>query len=139
MTASAAEDTYCAIGIHGLADVLIDMSLAFDDTQARQVSVNISATVYFSAMSVNAELGQLAGTQVCHPFLINMGIFPRYLMQETEPRCSFRYDWDALSAAITEKGLRYPQLIAYPPAASLIKSDTLASCCDPHPSCVPNL
>ncbi|KAF7796984.1 hypothetical protein EIP86_008173 [Pleurotus ostreatoroseus] len=114
-----------------------NMSLAFDDAEARQVSVDISTTVYFSAMSANTELGRPADTQVCQPFLICMGIFPRDTMQELEPRCSFQYDWDVLCTAIAKRGLRYPQLIAYPPAATLIKTDTLAGCCDPHPSCVP--
>ncbi|KAF7798111.1 hypothetical protein EIP86_009326 [Pleurotus ostreatoroseus] len=138
VTASAVEETRWAIGVHGLADVFIEMSLPFDDAQARQVSVDISATVYFSAMSANTELGRPPNTEPSLPFLICMGILPRDMIQEPGPQCSLPYDWDALSASITKRGLRYPQLIAYPPAASLNKTDTLAGCCDPHPSCVPS-
>ena len=125
------------IGVCGLADVFSKMLLPFDSPQARQLSKEISETIYFAACEMSAELSELHGSFPSFPGSEwSKGNF-QFDLWEREGKGkvahSGRWDWEALRPRV-KKGMRNSLLTAAMPTASTSQILGYNECFEPYNS-----
>jgi len=105
-----------AIGVQGLADVFMKLSISFTCDRAKQLNRDIFETIYFAALTESCALakelgvyGRYEGSPVSKGILQQdmWGVIP-----------SDRWDWDILRQNISEFGVRNSLLTAPMPTAS---------------------
>jgi ribonucleoside-diphosphate reductase alpha subunit len=104
------------IGIQGLADVFMMLSIPFDCEEAQRINKNIFETIYHAALTASCDLAKEEGPyETCAGSPASFG---RLQMDMWGGGESARYDWDALRSSIKRHGLRNSLLVAPMPTAS---------------------
>lgn len=104
------------LGVQGLADVFIQIGVAFDSPEAKALNREIFETLYHASIESSMELAQIEGAYSSyHGSPISRGIF-QFDMWGVKP--SSRYDWESLREMVVQNGVRNSLLLAPMPTAS---------------------
>lgn len=117
------------LGVQGLADVLMDLNLAWESPEAQVLNRDIFETIYYHALleSCDAESGpyeSYAGSPLSQGRL-------QFDLWDGETTHSGRYDWAALKAQIAQHGVRNSLLVAPMPTASTSQILGFTECIEP--------
>ena len=124
------------LGVQGLADVFIKMSIPFDSEEARVLNKNIFETIYYAALVKSNELAIKDGIYSSFKGSpLSEGKFQFDLWNVTP---SDKYDWDTLRKTIMETGVRNSLLIALMPTASTSQILGNNECFEPYTSNIYN-
>ncbi|KAL0586543.1 hypothetical protein ABG067_003717 [Albugo candida] len=105
------------IGVQGLADTFLLMSLPFESKAARELNKEIFETMYFAAMEASMELARELGPYESYAGSpVSRGIF-QFDMWQVIPD-SGRWDWKQLKEQVATHGIRNSLLLAPMPTAS---------------------
>ncbi len=104
------------IGVQGYADVFALLSVSWESEEARELTEEISACIYYNAMYESCELAKERGAYSSFPGSpMSQGKFQFDLWNKSgHPR----YSWDLLREDIIANGLRNSLCIALMPTAS---------------------
>ena len=118
------------IGIQGLADVFLQMGIAFYSDEAKQINRDIFETIYHASMEKSCELAQIEGAYETFPGSpTSQGIF-QFDLWKVDPTQS-RYDWDNLKQEVMKHGIRNSLLLAPMPTASTSQILGYNECIEP--------
>lgn len=109
------------IGVQGLADVYLQMKLAYDSNEARKINREIFETIYFAGLSMSNELAKTDGVYPSYPGSpISEGKFQFEMWRDRgfEVPLSGMWDWESLRTKILESGVRNSLITALMPTAS---------------------
>lgn len=109
------------LGIMGLQDCFFKMGYVFDSPEAKNLSDQISETIYYHALKTSSRIAQ------------KMGSFPAFkdsryasgdlqvqLARDNQPSMpELQFDWEGLASDIKKNGLRNSLLIAIAPTATI--------------------
>jgi ribonucleoside-diphosphate reductase alpha subunit len=124
------------LGVQGLADVFIKMSIQFDSEEARVLNKDIFETIYYGALIKSNELAIKDGIYSSFKGSpLSEGKFQFDLWNVTP---SDRYNWDTLRKTIMETGVRNSLLIALMPTASTSQILGNNECFEPYTSNIYN-
>ena len=125
------------LGLMGLQDVFFKKGIAFDSTEAKALSQQISAHIYFHALWSSTELAEangpheaFEGTRAARGEL-QFDLWRQGGMDVTAPA---ELDWNALRDRISEHGLRNSLLIAIAPTATIASIAGCYECIEPQVS-----
>lgn len=105
------------IGVQGLADTFMKMSIAFEDPEAETVNAMIFETIYHASMETSMEIAKEEGPyETFKGSPLSEGKF-QFDLWGVKP-CTDRYDWDKLRADVMKHGARNSLLVAPMPTAS---------------------
>lgn len=122
------------IGIQGLADVFAKMGFAYDSPEAKKINIEISETIYYSALKSSINLSKKYGSYSSFkdsPF--SKGIL-QMDMWESDFK-STRYDWDIIRQDVQKYGARNSMLTAYMPTATTAQIMGNSECFEPLHAC----
>jgi len=105
------------IGVQGLADAFLMMKLPFESEPARRLNEDIFETIYYGAVEASCELAAEHGPYESYAGCPASQGKLQFDLWEKKPR-SGRWDWEALKAKVSQKGLRNSLLLAPMPTAS---------------------
>merc|ERR1719469_752513 len=105
------------IGVQGLADAFLMMKLPFESEPARRLNEDIFETIYYGAVEASCELSAEHGPYESYAGCPASQGKLQFDLWEKKPR-SGRWDWEALKAKVSQKGLRNSLLLAPMPTAS---------------------
>ncbi len=120
------------LGLMGLQDVFFKLGLAFDSSEARDLSTRISSEIYFNALWASTELAEAEGP---HPGFADTRAaagalqFDLWGIQPSDPE-----RWAPLRERIAEHGLRNSLLIAIAPTATIAAIAGCYECIEPQVS-----
>jgi ribonucleoside-diphosphate reductase alpha chain len=118
------------LGVQGLADVFIQMGLAFTSEEARELNRRIFETMYYAALEKSCELAERDGAyDTFEGSPASQGLL-QFDLWSVVP-ASGRYDWDNLKARIKMVGLRNSLLLAPMPTASTSQILGYNECIEP--------
>jgi ribonucleoside-diphosphate reductase alpha chain len=120
------------LGVQGLADVFIQLRLAFESDAARTLNKEIFETIYFAAMTASKDLAKVEGpyeTYAGSP--VSKAQF-QFDLWGVEP--SLRWDWYSLKAEVLKYGVRNSLLVAPMPTASTSQILGNNECFEPYTS-----
>ncbi len=121
------------IGVQGLADTFMEMSMAFESPEARRLNKDIFETIYYGAMETSMELAQKEGAyETFEGSPVSKGIF-QFDMWGVEPD-SGRWDWFELKNKVKKHGVRNSLLVAPMPTASTSQILGNNECFEPYTS-----
>lgn len=104
------------IGIQGLADVFAKREVAFVSTEAREVNVHISETIYHASLESSCELAERDGPyDMWQGSPASQGVLQIDMWAAST---TDRYDFAALRSRISVFGLRNSMLTAQMPIAA---------------------
>ena len=111
------------LGCMGLQDVLFSLGYAFDSDEAKKLSTEIAACIYYAAMDESCKLAKQFGA---HPNFMET----RAASGELEPdrwgvECAGNHDWEGRRTRVKKFGLRNSLKIAIAPTATIA---TIAGC-----------
>jgi ribonucleoside-diphosphate reductase alpha chain len=121
----------------GLQDVFFKQGLAFDSADAKALSRNISAHIYFHALWASTELAEVNGPHEAFEGTraakgeLQFDLWDRANGGVTPPA---ELDWDALRERIATHGLRNSLLIAIAPTATIASIAGCYECIEPQVS-----
>ena len=125
------------IGVSGLADVFAKMRYPFDSKEARNLSREISETIYHAACEASAErASQLGSFPSFDGSAWSKGLFQFDLHEASSSvkvQHSSRWDWELLRAKVA-RGMRNSLLTAYMPTASTSQILGYNECFEPFTS-----
>merc|ERR1711957_1041263 len=104
------------IGVQGLADAFLMMKLPFESEPARRLNEDIFETIYYGAVEASCELSAEHGPYESYAGCPASQGKLQFDLWEKKPR-SGRWDWEALKAKVSQKGLRNSLLLAPMPTA----------------------
>ncbi|GLT32111.1 hypothetical protein SLA2020_068000 [Shorea laevis] len=120
------------IGVQGLADTFILLSMPFDSLEAKQLNKDIFETIYFHALRTSSELAARDGPyETYHGSPVSKGIL-QVDMWGVKP--SDRWDWNGLREMISKNGVRNSLLLAPMPTASTSQILGNNECFEPYTS-----
>ncbi len=121
------------IGVQGLADTFLQMKLAFDSPEAKQLNRDIFETIYHGSVEASMELAKEQGAyQTFAGSPASQGIL-QFDLWDVNPT-NARYDWDALKADVQQYGIRNSLLLAPMPTASTSQILGNNECFEPYTS-----
>ncbi len=120
------------LGVMGLQDVFFKLRLPFDGPEAREVSRQISETVYFNAVSASTELAAELGAHEAFSQTRAARGQLQFDLWGVQP--SERHDWAALKVRIAQYGLRNSLLLAVAPTATIASILGCFECTEPQVS-----
>jgi ribonucleoside-diphosphate reductase alpha subunit len=124
------------LGVQGLADVFIRMSIPFDSEEARVLNKNIFEAIYYGALVKSNELAVKDGVYSSFKGSpLSEGKFQFDLWNITP---SDKYDWNTLRKTIMDTGVRNSLLIALMPTASTSQILGNNECFEPYTSNIYN-
>ena len=124
------------LGVQGLADVFIKMSIPFDSEEARVLNKKIFEAIYYGALVKSNELAIKDGVYSSFEGSpLSEGQF-QFDLWNVKP--SDTYDWDTLRKTIMETGVRNSLLIALMPTASTSQILGNNECFEPYTSNIYN-
>ncbi|KAI9801416.1 MAG: ribonucleotide-diphosphate reductase subunit rnr1 [Sarcosagium campestre] len=113
-----------AVGVQGLADAFLALRLPFESPEAKQLNIQIFATIYHAALTASCDLAKELGTYTTYEGSpVSKGIL-QYDMWNVAP--NDLWDWDDLKEKIAQHGVRNSLLVAPMPTAST--SQILGNC-----------
>lgn len=105
------------IGVQGLADVIANLDLAWEDPEVTRLNFDIFETMYYAAVSESVAIAKEVGR---YPYFdgspASQGLL-QFDLWGVKPT-SNRYDWNALKQEVMTHGMRNSLLIALMPTAS---------------------
>ena len=125
------------LGLMGLQDVFFKKALAFDSADAKELSQQISAHIYFHALWASTELAAANGPHEAYEGTraaegnLQFDLWQRDGKAVVPPA---ELDWDGLRARIAEHGLRNSLLIAIAPTATIASIVGCYECIEPQVS-----
>ncbi len=120
------------LGVMGLQDVFFQMRLPFDSVEARDLSRQIAAEIYYWALSASVELAKVAGP---HPTFSATRAQVGTLQFDSwgvKVEDTDRMQWSTLRQQIMEHGLRNSLLIAIAPTATIASIAGAYECIEPQ-------
>jgi ribonucleoside-diphosphate reductase alpha chain len=127
------------IGVQGLADVFMQMDMAFTSEEAKQLNKDIFETIYHGALEQSCELAKIEGSyETFAGSPASQGILQFDLWKEFEVSETPRYPWSELKAQIMRDGLRNSLLLAPMPTASTSQILGYNECIEPITSNIYN-
>jgi ribonucleotide reductase alpha subunit len=117
------------IGVQGLADVFIQMGIAFHSEDAKVVNRNIFETIYHAAVEQSMELAKIEGPYETFAGSPASKGELQFDMWNVMP--SNRYDWGTIRKNIQEFGMRNSLLVAPMPTASTSQILGFNECIEP--------
>lgn len=106
-----------AIGVQGLYDAFVKLSLPFTSNGAKELNKKIFECIQFNALSASCELAVTDGTYSSFAGSpSSKGLFQHNLWGLDEAKLN--YDWADLRKKVMAHGLRNSMLTALPPTAS---------------------
>lgn len=124
------------IGVQGLADTFLRMGFAYDSPDAKQLNIDIFATIYHASLEASCELAEQHGayeTWEGSPAYNGALQFDLWGVAPNPIR-----DWATLKAKIGKHGLRNSLLVAPMPTASTSQILGYNECFEPFTRCVPS-
>lgn len=125
------------LGLMGLQDVFFKQGLPFDSDDAKALSQQISAHIYYHALWASTELAEVdgphdafEGTRAARGEL-QFDLWNKTGSSVTPP---VELDWEALRGRISEHGLRNSLLIAIAPTATIASIAGCYECIEPQVS-----
>jgi ribonucleoside-diphosphate reductase alpha chain len=125
------------LGLMGLQDVFFKKGFAFDSPEAKQLSAEISAHIYFHALWASTDLAEVAGAHDAFAGTraaqgeLQFDLWNKENGGVTPPA---ELDWDGLRKRIAEHGLRNSLLIAIAPTATIASIVGCYECIEPQVS-----
>ena len=125
------------LGLMGLQDVFFKKALPFDSADAKELSQQISAHIYFHALWASTELAEANGPHEAYEGTraaqgnLQFDLWQRDGKAIVPPA---ELDWDGLRARIAEHGLRNSLLIAIAPTATIASIVGCYECIEPQVS-----
>ncbi len=120
------------LGVQGLADAFIQLRLAFDSPEARELNRDIFETIYYAACEASCELAEKHGAYETFPGSPSSKGQLQFDLWGVTP--SDRWDWAGLKARIARHGLRNSLLVAPMPTASTSQILGNNECFEPYTS-----
>jgi ribonucleoside-diphosphate reductase alpha subunit len=118
------------LGVQGLADVFIKMSISFDSEEARNLNKEIFEAIYYGALVKSHELAIQEGPySTFKGSPLSKGKF-QFDLWDVKP--SNKHDWEQLRKQIMEKGVRNSLLVALMPTASTSQILGNNECFEPY-------
>lgn len=104
------------MGVQGLADTFLKLSLPFDSDEAKKLNRDIFETIYFAGVSASNDIAKRDGFYETFPGSpASKGIF-QFDMWNVKP--SDRWNWTELKQSVIKHGMRNSLLVAPMPTAS---------------------
>ena len=128
------------LGVQGLADVFIKLSLPFESDGAKTLNKEIFETIYYAAVSESCRLSEVSGKTYAsfQGSPMSQGLFQFDLWNETPQSerqgAVKRYDWSALRARVQKFGFMNSLLVAPMPTASTSQILGNNECIEPYTS-----
>jgi ribonucleoside-diphosphate reductase alpha subunit len=124
------------LGVQGLADVFMMLSLPFESDKARVLNREIFETMYHAALTESCEQAKLVGApyETFEGSPISQGILQFDMWDKSTVHLSGRWDWDQLRASIAQYGVRNSLLVAPMPTASTSQIFGNCECFEPYTS-----
>jgi len=123
------------IGVQGLADAFIKLSLPFTSEEAKQLNQDIFETLYFAAVTASMEEAKKDGPYETYKGSpISEGEFQHNLWGIKDEELSGRWDWGKLRKKISKHGVRNSLLVAPMPTASTSQILGNNECFEPYTS-----
>ncbi len=109
------------LGIMGLQDVFFKMRLPFDSKEAKELSSQISETIYYHALQASMKMAKESGKfSAFEASRYADGDLQVHLAKKFQPQMpELHYNWDELAQQIKIHGLRNSLLIAIAPTATI--------------------
>ncbi|MFT4658207.1 MAG: ribonucleoside-diphosphate reductase alpha chain [Candidatus Aldehydirespiratoraceae bacterium] len=126
------------LGLMGLQDVFFKKGLAFDSPDAKELSRQISAHIYFHALWASTDLAEANGAHEAYDGTraaagnLQFDLWTTPEGNTVTPPAEL--DWDELRGRITEHGLRNSLLIAIAPTATIASIAGCYECIEPQVS-----
>ena len=120
------------IGVQGLADAFMLMSLPFDSDEAKQLNKDIFETIYFGALTASKDLAKEKGAYKTFKGSPASKGKLQYDLWDVKP--SNRWDFTSLKKEIKKHGIRNSLLIAPMPTASTSQILGNNECFEPYTS-----
>lgn len=117
------------LGIMGLQDAFFQLRLPFDSPEARKLSTQISATIYFNALWASTDLAEKHGP---HETFKDTRAAAGMLHPDLCDVVPDGFDWPALRARIEQYGLRNSLMIAIAPTATIAHISGAYECIEPQ-------
>jgi len=117
------------IGVQGLADVFIQMNMAFHSEEAKVVNRNIFETIYHAAVEQSMELAKTEGPYETFAGSPASRGTLQFDMWNVIP--SDRYNWGVIRKDIQQYGMRNSLLVAPMPTASTSQILGFNECIEP--------
>ena len=124
------------IGVQGLADIFIQLGIAFDSEEARELNRDIFENIYYYALETSCEIAKDDGVYPSYSGSpISKGIFQHDMWKEDD-KMGFetKLDWEKLRGNINEGGVRNSLLVAPMPTASTAQILGNNECFEPYTS-----
>ncbi len=118
------------LGVMGLQDVFFQLGLAFDSTEARELSTRIQEEIYYHALWASCDLAEKNGA---HPAFADTRAASGHLQFDlwgVKPKDPAR--WAVLRDRIKKTGLRNSLLIAIAPTATIASIVGCYECIEPQ-------
>ena len=107
------------LGVQGLADTFVMLSMPFESPEAQKLNKEIFETIYFAALTASNDLAKRDGTYTSyHGSPTSQGKLQFELWGVDVDQLSGLWDWYKLKESIKEHGLRNSLLISPMPTAS---------------------
>ena len=107
------------LGVQGLADTFVMLSMPFESPEAQKLNKEIFETIYFAALTASNDLAKKDGTYTSyHGSPTSQGKLQFELWGVDVDQLSGLWDWYKLKESIKEHGLRNSLLISPMPTAS---------------------
>jgi ribonucleoside-diphosphate reductase alpha chain len=120
------------LGMMGLQDAFFKLGLPFDSAEALELSTRIAEEMYYSALSVSAELAELEGAHPAFSETRAAGGVLQFDLWGVTPSDPAR--WDALKTKIQATGLRNSLVMAIAPTATIGSIAGCFECIEPQVS-----
>jgi ribonucleoside-diphosphate reductase alpha chain len=120
------------LGVQGLADAFIQLRMAFDSDEARQLNRDIFETIYYAACEASCELAEKHGAY--ETFAGSPASKGKLQFDLWGVTPSARWDWASLKARIAQHGMRNSLLVAPMPTASTSQILGNNECFEPYTS-----
>jgi ribonucleoside-diphosphate reductase alpha subunit len=118
------------LGVQGLADVFIKMSMPFDSKEACELNKEIFEAIYYGALVKSNELAIKEGPySTFEGSPLSVGKF-QFDLWDVKP--SDKYNWEDLRNKIMDKGVRNSLLVALMPTASTSQILGNNECFEPY-------
>ncbi len=123
------------LGVQGLADAFIKLSMPFTSDEAKALNQDIFETIYYAALTASMEEAQRDGTYKSYKGSpISKGEFQHNMWGVKDEDLSGRWDWAKLRKDIKKNGVRNSLLVAPMPTASTSQILGNNECFEPYTS-----
>ncbi|KAK6204594.1 ribonucleotide reductase [Scheffersomyces amazonensis] len=126
-----------ALGVQGLADAFLELRLAFDSEEAKQLNIQIFETIYHAAIEASIELAIKDGPYESFSGSPASKGLLQFDLWNHKPSLLYD-DWDILKQKIKIHGLRNSLLVAPMPTASTSQILGFNECFEPYTSNIYN-